>query len=149
MHRFAGSLVHEQLVHCMLVFVHTSHVSWHSHYCTVEPRLTVTSLVRSPHHYGHPGSVPNCIPQCRLAPCNMVTSPLRSLLSSAVVDRISEVPLYYEVSLYAARLLYACEHAELLFYVAHTICLKHDAWRTGPVIVVHVESYCQFFKANI
>ena len=31
--------------------------------CTEEPRIAVTSLVRSPHHYGHPSSVPNCIPQ--------------------------------------------------------------------------------------
>ena len=30
---------------------------------TVEPRLTVTSLVRSPHQYGHPCRVPNCVPQ--------------------------------------------------------------------------------------
>ena len=41
---------------------------------TVEPHLTVTSLVRSPHHYGHPCSVPNCIPQCKLAP--VIWSPL-------------------------------------------------------------------------
>ena len=54
-------------------------------YTTVEHRLTVTSLVRSPHQYGHPCSVPNCIAQCKLAPCNTVTSPLRSLLSSVTV----------------------------------------------------------------
>ena len=53
----------------------------------------VTSLVRSPHHYGHPFSVPNCIPQCNLAPFNTVTSPLRSLLPSPAGDRIREVPL--------------------------------------------------------
>ena len=46
--------------------------------CTVKPRLTVTSLVRSP----HPFAVPNCIPQCNFAPSNRVTSPLRSLLPS-------------------------------------------------------------------
>ena len=62
--------------------------------CTVEPHLTVTSLVKPPHHYGHLCSVPNCIPPCKLAPCSMVTSPLRSLLSSPVGDRNSEVPLY-------------------------------------------------------
>ena len=62
--------------------------------CTVEPRLTVTSLIRSPHHYGHSCSVPNCIPQCNLAPCNTVNSPLRSLLPSHVGHRIREVPLY-------------------------------------------------------
>ena len=61
---------------------------------TVESRLTVTSLVRSPHHYGHPWSVPNCIIQGKLAPCNKVTSPLRSLLLSPAGDHISEVPLY-------------------------------------------------------
>ena len=61
---------------------------------TVEPRLTVTSLVRSPHNYGHPGSVPICILQCKLAPCNTVTYPLRSLLPSPGGDLISEVPLY-------------------------------------------------------
>ena len=60
----------------------------------MEPRLTVTSLVKSPHHYGHPGSVPYCIPQCKLAPCNKVTSPLRSLLPSPVGDLITEVPMY-------------------------------------------------------
>ena len=32
---------------------------------SVEPHLTVTSLVRKPPHYSHPGSVPNCIPQCK------------------------------------------------------------------------------------
>ena len=32
---------------------------------TVEPHLTVTSLVRKPPHYSHPGSVPSCIPQCK------------------------------------------------------------------------------------
>ena len=32
---------------------------------TVEPHLTVTSLVRKPPHYSHRGSVPNCIPQCK------------------------------------------------------------------------------------
>ena len=62
---------------------------------TVEPHLTVTSLVRSPHHCSHPCSVPYCILQCKLDPCNKVTSPLRSLLPSPAGDRISEVPLYY------------------------------------------------------
>ena len=52
------------------------------------------SLVRSPHHYGHPSSVPSCIPRCKLALCNMVTSPMRSLLPSPAGDRISEVPRY-------------------------------------------------------
>ena len=33
--------------------------------CTVEPCLTVTSLVRKPPHYSHRGSVPNCIQQCK------------------------------------------------------------------------------------
>ena len=61
---------------------------------TVEPHLTVTSLVRKPPHYSHPGSVPNCIPQCKYPPCNKVTSPLRSLLPSPVGDLNSEVPLY-------------------------------------------------------
>ena len=69
-------------------------------YSTVEPHLTATSLVRSPHHYGHPCSVPNCIPQCKLAPCNMVTSQLRSRLPSPVGDRISEVPLYKILDFY-------------------------------------------------
>ena len=71
-------------------------------YSTVEPHLTVTSLVRSPHHYGHPCSVPNCIPQCKLASCNMVTSQLRSRLPSPVGDRItiSEVPLYTILDFY-------------------------------------------------
>ena len=32
---------------------------------TVEPHLTVTSLVRKPPNYSHPGSVPNCIPQLK------------------------------------------------------------------------------------
>ena len=54
----------------------------------------VTPPVRSPHHYGHPCSVPNCIPRCKLAPCNRVISPLRSLLPSPVGDRIREVTLY-------------------------------------------------------
>ena len=31
---------------------------------TVEHHLTVTSLVRKNPNYSHPGSVPNCIPQC-------------------------------------------------------------------------------------
>ena len=31
-------------------------------YGTVEPHLTVTSLVRKPPNYSHPGSVPNYIP---------------------------------------------------------------------------------------
>ena len=39
--------------------------------------------------YGHHCSVPNCISQCKLAPCNTITSPLRSLLPSSVGDRIS------------------------------------------------------------
>ena len=53
-----------------------------------------SAYVRSPHHYGHTGSVPNCMAQCKLASCNTVTSPLRSLLPSPVGARISEVPLY-------------------------------------------------------
>ena len=32
---------------------------------TVDPHLTVTSLVRKPPDYSHPGSVPNYIPQCK------------------------------------------------------------------------------------
>ena len=32
---------------------------------TVEPHLTVTSLVRKPPHYSHPGSVPICILRCK------------------------------------------------------------------------------------
>ena len=59
---------------------------------TVEPRLTVTSLVRSSHHYGHPSSVQKCIPPCKLAPCNTVASPLRSLLSSPMDYCDSTVP---------------------------------------------------------
>ena len=70
------------------IYVRTMHLS------TVEPHLTVTSLVRKPPNYSHPGSVPNYIPQCKLPPCNMVTSPLRSLLPSPVRDLNSEVPLY-------------------------------------------------------
>ena len=54
----------------------------------------VTSLVRSPQNYGHPWSVPNCILQWKLAPCNKVTSPLMSRLPSPAGDRISEIPLY-------------------------------------------------------
>ena len=41
--------------------------------------------LRSPHHYGHPCPVPNCILLCKLAPCNKVTSPLRSLAQSREV----------------------------------------------------------------
>ena len=61
---------------------------------TVQPHLTVTSLLKSRHHYGHPCSVPNCTPQCKLTPCNTVTSPLRSLLPRHVDVRNTEVPLY-------------------------------------------------------
>ena len=45
---------------------------------TVEPRLIVTSLVRSPQHYGHPCAVPHCIPYCKewyVSPCKTVMSP--------------------------------------------------------------------------
>ena len=58
--------------------------------------LRSTYLVRSPHHYGHPCSVPKCIPQCKefeLAHCNTVT--LRTRLSRPVGDRNSGVPLYF------------------------------------------------------
>ena len=56
---------------------------------TVKPRSTVTKLVRSPHHYDHPCSFPNCIPQY----CNKVTSPLRSHLASPMGGRNSQVPM--------------------------------------------------------
>ena len=56
--------------------------------------LRTTSLVRYPHHYGLTWSVPNCILQCKLAPCTKVTSPLSSLLPSPVGGRICEGPLY-------------------------------------------------------
>ena len=37
----------------------------HTYHTTVVPHLTVTSLVRKPPNYSHPGSVPNYIPQCK------------------------------------------------------------------------------------
>ena len=40
-------------------------LSLHTNLNTVEPHLTVTSLVRKPPNYSHPGSLPNCIPQCK------------------------------------------------------------------------------------
>ena len=39
----------------------------------------------------------------RLAPCNTVTSTLRSLLSSPVGDRISDVPLYISVQIWITK----------------------------------------------
>ena len=61
---------------------------------TVEPHLMVTSLVRKPPHYSHPGSVPNMYSTVQITPCNKVTSPLRSLLPSPVGELNSKVPLY-------------------------------------------------------
>ena len=62
--------------------------------CTVKTHFTVTSFVRSPHHYGHICLVPNYIPPCKFAPCNTDTSPLRSLLPRPMGDHNSEVSLY-------------------------------------------------------
>ena len=93
--------------------------------CTVKPRLTVTSLVRLPHHYGHPCSVPNCIPQCKFAPCNKVTSPLRSLLSSPVGDRINEV---HCSSVYIVKCLHNNMLADHMAVIASRARLLSD-WR--------------------
>ena len=65
--------------------------------------LTVTSLVRSPHHYtvlqitvtlARAQIVFHSAKNRKLAPSDMVTSSLRSLLLSPMGDRISEVPLF-------------------------------------------------------
>ena len=65
---------------------------------TVEPRLTVTSLVWSLQHYGHPCSVPIILfyraKNRTLAHCNTVTSQLRSVLPRPVGERNGEVPIY-------------------------------------------------------
>ena len=98
MHAYVRTYVHVCARACMHVCMYV---------CTLEPRMTVTSLVRLPHHWGHHFAVPNCIPQCNLAPCNTVTSPLRSLLPSPMGDRIREVPLYVCVCVVHVR---ACIH---------------------------------------
>ena len=60
---------------------------WLTCHSTVKPHITVTSLVWSPHHYGHPRSVhwsqivfhTDSTNNKRLTSCNTITSPLRSL----------------------------------------------------------------------
>ena len=117
---------------------------------TVEPRLTVTSLVRSPHHYGHPCSVPYCIPQCKLALCNTGTFTLRSLLPSPMGDRTSEVPLYNEINT-----IYICTSEETTCFATvlavnsgWLMLNAHDKWsNTHTTKMRHVKTF-SFKKAG-
>ena len=64
---------------------------FHKYGYTVEPHLTVTSLLRKPPHYSHCGC-PKLNSTVQITPCNRVTSPLRSLLLSVVGD-LNSIPL--------------------------------------------------------
>ena len=89
-----------------LVQCHSTRNKWvsKSDLSTVESHCMVTSLIRLPHHYGHDCSVQKLYSGAKnrfnVAPCNMVTSTLRSPLPSPAGDRNSEVPLYNECNHY-------------------------------------------------
>ena len=78
-----------------VVVTHWLLTPWNMVVYTMEPHITVTSLVRNPPHYSHRGSAPKLYFTVQITPWNKVTSPLRSLLTSPVGDLNSEVPLYY------------------------------------------------------
>ena len=105
----------------------------------MEPHLTVTSLVRKPPNYSHPGSVPNYIPQCKLPPCNKVTSPLRSLLPSPVRDLNSEVPLYVFLC-NTIKWSYQHKHSTCMCLIAGLLWIRQKAehQRSGHITFVHI-----------
>ena len=59
-----------------------------------------TSLVRSPHHYGHLFSAPNCIPPCKLAACleyGHLSIKVTFAQPHGPGERNSEVPLFKNI----------------------------------------------------
>ena len=66
-------------------------------YTTVEPCCTVTSVRRSPRHYGHPGTIPNYFHNSKImdiSSTDMITSLFSSLMPSYEGELYSEVPAY-------------------------------------------------------
>ena len=64
-HIIVGSVRQAQFTSSQVICAYLLLSFYFLHHDIVEPHLTVTSLVRKPPDYSHPGPVPSCIPQCK------------------------------------------------------------------------------------